>query len=113
MAPQNSWTVGRLYPPEGLHGIKWSQPGAPNSLVYPQQQTGVDYFSTKPFSELSGLYSSPCGHFSNMPWIQREYDYNTGSSVALCCCPLCGLVVYTIEPFEAALNTVWQPQLPL
>jgi hypothetical protein len=81
--------------------------------VYPQQQTGVDYFSTKPFSELSGLYSSPCGHFSNMPWVQREYDFETSSSVALICCPLCGIVVYIIEPFEAALNTVWQPQLPL
>jgi hypothetical protein len=81
--------------------------------VYPQQQTGVDYFSTQPFSELSGQWSSPCGHFSNTPWIQREWDYNTNMSVALVQCPLCGLVVYTIEPFEDALNTVMQPQLPL
>jgi len=111
--PTNSWQIGALYPPGGLHGIKWSQPGGVGTQVFPQQQTGVDYFSVRPFSELSGVWSSPCGHFSNTPWIQQEYDYTTENSVALICCPLCGIVVYTIEPFDLALNPVANPQLPL
>ena len=111
--PANSWQVGALYPPGGPNNVKWSQPGGIGTIVLPQQQTGVDYFSTKPFSELSGQFASPCGHYQNMPLIQREWDYETNSSVALICCELCGYVAYTIEPFEAALNTVLQPQLPI
>lgn len=112
MAPSNDWAIGELYPKGGLGNVKWSQPGGPGTLVYPQQQTGVDYFSTKPFSELSGVMSAPCGHFFNAPLVQREFDYNTGKSVALICCFLCGYVIYTLEPFESALDTVQQPILP-
>ena len=111
--PSNSWAVGTLYPPGGLNNIKWSQPGGAGTLVYPQQQTGVDYFSTKPFSELSGQFSCGCGHFVNEPLIQREWDFVTDSSVALICCPMCGYVQYTLEPFEDALNPVLNPQLPI
>lgn len=108
--PANNWQIGALYPPGGLNGIAWKQP-IPGGLVYPQQVTGVDYYSVQPFSELSGLMSSPCGHFFNYPLVQREYDYLTESSVALIQCPLCGYLIYTLEPFESALNTVEQPWL--
>jgi hypothetical protein len=109
----NSWEVGALYPPGGLNNVKWSQPGGPGTLVYPQQQTGVDYFSIKPFSELSGQFACGCGHYVDQPLIQREFDFDTEESVALICCPMCGYVQYTLEPFESALNTVLQPQLPI
>ena len=110
--PSNDWQVGALYPPGGLNNIKWSQPGGVGTLVYPQQQTGVDYFSTTPFSELSGVFNSGCGHSFDEPLVQREYDYNTNQSVALIQCPLCGFIIYTLEPFESALDTITQPQLP-
>jgi hypothetical protein len=109
----NSWQVGALYPPGGLNNIAWQQPGGVGTQVFPAQQTSVDYFAVTPFSELTGVFSSPCGHFENYPLIQQEFDYETGSSVALVCCPLCGYVVYTIEPFELALNPVANPQLPI
>jgi len=111
MTQANRWQVGALYPSGGRGGVAWKQPGGVGTLVYPQQVTGVDYFSTKPFSELSGMMSSPCGHYMNAPLVQREYDYTTNQSVALLCCQLCGYVVWTISPFEAALNTVQLPYL--
>jgi hypothetical protein len=110
---QNDWQVGALYPPGGLSGIKWTQPDGVGGLVYPQQITGGAYLSTAPFNERTGVFMAPCGHSMNEPLVQREYDYDTGSSVALICCELCGFVVYTLEPFEAALDTVYQPQLPV
>lgn len=113
MAPSNSWQVGALYPPGGLNNIKWSQPSGVGGIVYPQQQTSVSYFAVTPFSELSGLWSVGCGHFCDYPLIQREWDFTKNSSVALICCPLCGFLAYTIEPFEAALNTTYQPQVPI
>jgi len=111
MPDSNDWEIGALYPtPSGLNGL-WSQPGGPGTLVYPQQEIGGDLLSIKPFNEFSGIFRAPCGHSMNQPLVQREYDYDTQSSVALICCALCGYVVYTLEPFEAALNTTYQPQL--
>jgi hypothetical protein len=106
--PTNDWAQGALYPLNGGLGGFWKQP-VPGGIVYPQQATGVDYFSTKPFSELTGVFNSLCGHSLNYPLIQREYDYDTSSSVALVCCCLCGVVNWTIEPFEAILDTVYIP----
>jgi hypothetical protein len=111
--PSNSWEIGALYPAGGLNGIAWQQPGGVGTQVFPAQQTGSDYFSVKPFSELSGVFAVGCGHFCNYPLIQQEWDYETNSSVALIQCPLCGFVSYTLEPFEAALNTTFQPQVPI
>jgi hypothetical protein len=112
--PQNNWAVGQLYPPpNGLSNIKWSQPGGPGTLVYPQQQSGGAYESIQPFNEFSGVFRSPCGHSMNEALVQREYDFENETSVALICCELCGYVVYTLAPFEAALSTVYQPQLPV
>jgi hypothetical protein len=109
--PSNQWQIGALYPPGGRNNIAWSQPGGIGSQVFPQQVTSTEYFQVTPFSELSGMMSCGCGHFLNTPLIQREYDYNTNSSVALLCCPLCGYVNSILEPFESALSTVSQPQI--
>jgi hypothetical protein len=111
--PSNAWQIGALYPPGGLNGVAWFQPAGVGGQVFPGPVTSVNYYETTPFSERSGVFAPACGHSVNMPLIQREWDYNTNSSVALCCCPECGFVCYTLEPFEAALNTVFQPQLPL
>jgi|SRR5579863_566048 len=111
MPPANSWEIGALYPSPGGLGGFWKQPGGVGTQVFPAQQTGVDYFSIKPFSELSGVFSAICGHYINYPLVQREFDYTTNQSVALVTCSACGIVQYTIEPFEAALNTVEQPWL--
>ncbi len=107
----NRWQVGALYPSGGRSGVAWTQPGGVGTPIYPQQATGTDYFSPHPFSELSGTMSAPCGHYMNAPLVQREFDYTTNQSVALICCELCGYVVWTISPFEAALNTVQLPYL--
>lgn len=107
----NSWQLGALYPSGGLNDIEWQQPGGVGTQVFPAQAMGVDYFSTVPFNEFSGLQFSGCGHSLNTPLIQREYDYNEQSSVALICCPLCGYVNNAIYPFEAALDTVYQPMV--
>ena len=107
----NAWEIGALYPAGGLNNVQWSQPGGVGTQVCPAQQTGVDYLSIQPFSELTGQMSAGCGHFFNQPLIQREYDYDTESSVALLCCAVCGYVQAAIEPFEAALNPVNYPML--
>jgi len=111
--PSNAWEIGALYPPDGLNGIAWSQPAGVGGQVFPGPVTSVSYFETTPFSERSGVFAPFCGHSVNAPLIQKEWDYTTNSSVALVCCPECGAVCYTIEPFEDALSTVMQPQLPL
>jgi len=110
--PSNTWAQGALYPSPGGLGGFWEQP-TPGGLVYPQQRSGGPYLSIEPFTEFSGVFRSLCGHSLNYPLVQREYDYNTGSSVALICCSLCGVVNWSIEPFEAALDTVYEPQLPV
>ncbi len=110
MTQANRWSIGTLYPSPGGRGGFWTQ-AVPGGIVEPQQATSVDYFSVKPFSELSGVMSSPCGHSLNAPLIQRENDYTTNESVALDCSELCGYVAWSISPFEAALNTVQLPYL--
>ena len=54
----NSWQVGTMYiQPNGPNGL-FRQPGGPGTLVYPQQQTSVNYYETTPFSELTGVFSA-------------------------------------------------------
>jgi len=112
--PSNDWVVGGLYPyPKGLNGVDWQQPAGLGTQVFPAPVTGTDYFSTQAFSELSGVFRPGCGHSVNAPLVQREWDYVNDTSVALICCPECGFLAYIMSPFEAALNTVYQPQLPI
>lgn len=108
----NTWQVGTMYvQPNGPNGL-FRQPGGPGTLVYPQQTTGVDYFSTKPFSELTGMFSCGCGHFVNEPMMQQEYDENTNGLIMLIICPICSFIQYTL-PVDRALSTVQQPQVPI
>lgn len=109
--PANRWQIGALYPPGGLNGVAWQQPDGVGGLVYPQPQVGGAYESIQPFNERSSIFNPPCGHAINGALVQREFDYDTNSSVALICCQECGFVIYTLEPFEAALSTVYQPWL--
>jgi hypothetical protein len=111
--PANSWQVGALYPPGGLNNVKWSQPGGIGTQVFPTGVVSVDFFAVTPFNENSGIFVAGCSHYMNQPLVQREWDFETNSSVALICCVRCGYVQYVIEPFEAALNTTFQPQLPI
>ena len=111
--PSNDWQIGALYPAGGLNGVAWQQPGGIGTQVFPAPVVSVAYFEVTPFSELSGVFRPGCGHSVNMPLIQQEWDYVNNVSVALCCCPECGFVCYTLSPFSAALSTVFQPQLPL
>lgn len=101
----NDWIVGALYPLDGGIGHFWTQPDGPFTTVYPKQKSAnVDYFSQVPFNELSGSYMGVCGHSFNMVLVQREYDYENSISVALLCCPSCGTVQRTVEPFEDAVT---------
>lgn len=106
----NSWTIGTMYVrPNGPNGL-FRQPGGPGTQVFPAQATGVDYFSTHPFSELSGSMVAGCGHYQNSPMLQQEYDEDTNSLVMLIMCEICTFIQYTL-PVEAALSTVQNPQL--
>lgn len=109
--PANAWALGALYPPGGLNGVAWKQPGGPGTQVFPQQQTSVDLLSITPFSELTGVMFSGCGHSIDQPLIQTEFDYETNESCALICCPMCGYVNWVVEPASAALDTVQYPML--
>ena len=103
--PANDWTIGLQYNPK-WNNIAWAQPTGINGLVYPQEVTGnSDLLSVKPFNELTGVYMFGCGHSANMCMVFQDWDYDTGMSVALLCCPLCTFLQRTIEPFsEAVLN---------
>lgn len=108
--PSNSWQIGTLYLQPGGKGGFWKQPGGPGTQVFPAQATSVDYFSVKPFSEQSGLFSCGCSHFCNYPEIYRDIDVTTGEVLAMVTCPLCSFLQYTL-PYEEALSTVQNPQL--
>lgn len=99
----NDWTLGTLYVPGGLPGY-FTQPGGPNTPVFPAQvQASSAYLSIKPFTEYTGVYIFGCEHSANECMVFRDWDYETGMSVALLCCPLCSFLQRTIEPFEDAV----------
>jgi hypothetical protein len=101
--PVNDWAIGALYQPGGIGGF-WIQPDGVGGLVYPQQvRANSNLLTTEPFTELTGVYMFGCGHSANECMVFRDYDYETGMSVALLCCPLCSFVQRTIEPFEDAV----------
>ena len=101
--PTNDFQVGALYIPGGIPGY-FTQPGGIGTQVFPAQvQASSDYFSTKPFTEYSGVYLFGCQHSANECMVFRDWDYETGMSVAILACPLCSYVQRTIEPFEDAV----------
>lgn len=106
----NLWNIGTMYiQPNGPNGL-FSQPGGPGTQVFPAQVTGSDYFSTRPFSELSGLMVAGCAHYQDYPTLQQEYDEVSDSIVMLCLCSVCSYIQFTL-PVDVALSTVAQPQI--
>jgi hypothetical protein len=104
----NTWEVGTFYvQPHGNNG-QWTQPGGPNTQVFPAQATGVDYFSVHPFSELTGYQVAGCGHYQNCPTLQQEYDEDTDQLVILVICSLCSYIQYGL-PVAQVLSTVYNP----
>lgn len=95
--------------PNGPNGL-FRQPGGPGTQVFPAPATGVDYFSTAPFSELSGLQFPGCGHSLDYPTLQNEYDEDTGEQVVLVICSECSFIQYATTP-ENAYSTVFNPQV--
>jgi hypothetical protein len=102
---QNDWAIGEFFvKPNGPNGY-WSQPGGPGTTVFPQQvQANSDQLVVTPYCELTGTYIGSCGHSFDQVALWRSHDYDTDSSVALICCPLCSVVFRTIEPFEDAVG---------
>ena len=102
--PTNDWTIGLQYDPK-WNNIAWKQPGGVGTKVYPQQVSGnSNLLSVEPFSEVTGVYFFGCGHSVNQSLVIRDWDYNTGTSVALIACPTCSYVQSTVEPYELALT---------
>jgi hypothetical protein len=102
--PTNDWTIGLQYDPK-WNNIAWSQDGGVGTKVYPQQVTGnSNILSIEPFNELDGVYILGCGHSINEALIFRDWDYDTGMSVALICCSICTYIQSRVEPYELALT---------
>lgn len=103
--PANDFVLGALYVPN-FNGIPWSQPGGPYSPVFPKNITGgFDLLSTVAFNTLTGQYIGVCGHSFNQVVVFRDFDYETGMSVAILGCPQCSCVQRVIEPYSDALTT--------
>lgn len=88
--------VGTQYNPR-FNNIKWSQPGGPGTLVFPQQQNGP--FTNYPvpgqfFIELSGLFVAGCGHWMNLPRVFNDHDNMLDEDVVAVCCELCTYIQY-------------------
>jgi hypothetical protein len=94
--------IGTLYM-KNFNSVPWSQPGGPNTVVFPQQQLGPwpNYpVQGQFFIEASGLWTVGCGHFVDYPYIFRDFDPCSGLSMALVACPMCSYVQYGLEPYE-------------
>lgn len=95
--------IGTLYH-KNYNGIAWSQPGGPNTTVFPQQNDGQ--FAGYPIlgniiSEAGeSLWHSPCGHGWDCMLVERDFDDSTHKSVAVYQCPICSLILQYVEPFE-------------
>ena len=93
--------------PNGPNGL-FRQPGGPGTEVFPTNATGVDYFSTAPFNERTGLMFAGCGHSLDYPVLQNEYDEIAGEPVVLVLCATCSFIQYSTTP-EIAYSTVYTP----
>src|ERR1700728_2291946 len=112
MSAPNTWTVGTFYVlPNGPNGL-FTQPGGIGTEVFPRNATGVDYFSTHPFNEMTGPWSSGCGHSLDYPTLQQEVDYSGDEAalVILVLCAECSFINYSL-PVADALSTVFNPQV--
>jgi hypothetical protein len=82
--------LGTLYKsPISAGVVRWTQPGGPGTLVFPQQQPG----------EMIALFSFGCGHWFNNLEVVQESD-GAGGEVAYLICPLCSYIQRAIDPAE-------------
>ena len=106
---ENLPAQGTLYVPN-WSGISWSQPGGPNTTVYPQQQSASSpsFAPTvpgyPPWFEGGMLWPLGCGHWNDAMTIFRDYDNMLGTSVAIVCCSMCSFIQRYISPYEAIDN---------
>jgi hypothetical protein len=121
--PANGWVRGTMYKPggdvgaPGSGGYGYKQPGGPFTPVYPQQtvrpDSNIPPFSTAPTTNQTGQMAFGCGHILDMCLVYKDFDYETGMSVALICCPACTFISEALEPYEKFLDTFSNPvQLP-
>lgn len=90
--------VGTFFIPN-YNGIPWTQPGGPNTTVYPKQanQPFLNYpVPGQFFSESSGLFQVGCGHSVDYPKIFVDAGEVGGIQMAAVCCPLCSFIQYYI-----------------
>ena len=105
-------TLGTFYI-KNYNGIAWTQPGGPNTVVYPQQDNGP--FTAYPvpgqFFAESGqaLWRGPCGHGWDSFQIWFDYDDSTHMSVAIVACPICSITLNYIEPASRAYDVMQFP----
>lgn len=103
-APHNDWVEGTLYLPGGPGGFFY-QPDGPFTKVLPQVQVQAnsDILTTVAFSDLTGRFIAFCSHSFMSVTVYRDFDYDTGLSVALLTCPICSAILRTLEPFDKAV----------
>ena len=102
---ENTWHVGTMYIQPSGPGGYFSQPGGPFTQVFPAQVTGsTDYFSERPFSELTGQYMMGCQHSVNYVTVYVDVYMTDGIRVALLCCSICSYIQRVIKPAEDALT---------
>lgn len=106
--------VGTLYIPR-YNNIAWTQPLGPGTTVYPQQNNGA--FANYPIPGLTfveagcSLWLFGCGHGADVIKVFRDYDASTGTSAAVCCCPMCSYLSRIIEPYEMWTDSTQYPIL--
>lgn len=108
MATQNRWALGEMYGNGYVNGQPFfTQPGGPGTAVFPTEQNGQPWEAWPaagviPFIETGGAWFRPgCQHSIHYWKIIREFDYDTGLSVALVVCSTCQYVQSAqYEPFD-------------
>ena len=93
--PANRWTLGVPYS-FLLNGAEFfSQPGGPNTAVFPQEQNGpwADYpIGGMTINETTQWVGTGCGHFTKEYRIVQEFDYVLGQPCQLLTCTICSYV---------------------
>lgn len=99
--------LGSFYIPN-YNGIAWTQPGGPNTKVFPAQNDGpfLQYPTPGQFISEAGeaLWRGPCGHGWDTFQIWKDFDDLTGQSVAIVACPICSISLHYVEPYEAIFD---------
>jgi len=100
--------VGTLYQNPAIPTQIWSQPGGPNTTVYPQAKDSAPGQFETPLTP-SGQYIPGCGHAQNALRVWEEYDPESGEQAAIICCGVCTFVIEIIIPYSLYLNYLQNP----